>query len=267
MSKRYIYAKPRVIFDIDDCYFYHTMELPGYGIIEGEWDLRGGMREYLGGVNFKGKRVLEIGTASGFCCFWMEKEGADVVAFDLSKEYDWDVVPFSRLDYLKILTERKMHIDKMNNGYWLAHRVFDSTAKVVYGSTYDIPAEIGPVDISTFCLVLPHVRDPFLALQSALRLTKETIIVVGSPQKKFWKRLITKILEQRFMRPGMYFWPEFSVGSPWDTWWLIPEEAMARFLGVLGFARVEVNYHYQKVKSGRRLLYTMVGHRVTGKAD
>jgi hypothetical protein len=41
------------------------MDLPGYGTMPGEWNLRAGVREYLGGVGLRGKRVLEVGTASG----------------------------------------------------------------------------------------------------------------------------------------------------------------------------------------------------------
>src|SRR5208337_1299521 len=70
VSDSAIYAQSRVINDISDCYFYHTMDVPGYGHVEGEWDLRGKETQYLGGVALKGKRVLEIGTASGFLCFY-----------------------------------------------------------------------------------------------------------------------------------------------------------------------------------------------------
>src|SRR5262249_7054365 len=76
-----------------DCYFYHTMEIPGHGLVEGEWDLRAAADAYLGGVDFRGRRVLEIGTASGFLCFTMERRGAEVVAFDLSPEHAPDLIP------------------------------------------------------------------------------------------------------------------------------------------------------------------------------
>src|SRR5438445_4191084 len=76
-----IYASPRIVTDLSDCYFYHTMDVPGYGQIVGEWDLREGIRAYLGDVDFRGRRVLEMGTANGFVCFHMEREGADVVAY------------------------------------------------------------------------------------------------------------------------------------------------------------------------------------------
>src|SRR2546426_5232006 len=108
-----LYASPRAIDDANDCYFYHTMDIPGHGLVRGEWDLRKGVREYLGGVDFKGKRVLELGTASGFLCFHMEKEGAEVVAYDLSEDQSWDVVPFARGDTSKVIAARKAHIRKL----------------------------------------------------------------------------------------------------------------------------------------------------------
>lgn len=35
-----IYAKPRHVRDLSECYFYHTMDLPGVGTRLGNWDLR-----------------------------------------------------------------------------------------------------------------------------------------------------------------------------------------------------------------------------------
>jgi SAM-dependent methyltransferase len=46
MTDEKIFATPRKVEDVADCYFYHTMELPGHGVIEGrEWDLRGRVDE------------------------------------------------------------------------------------------------------------------------------------------------------------------------------------------------------------------------------
>ncbi|HEV2177439.1 MAG TPA: hypothetical protein VGW33_09595 [Terriglobia bacterium] len=44
-----IYAQPRLVTDVSECYFYHTMDIPGYGCVKGEWDLRGREKDYLGG--------------------------------------------------------------------------------------------------------------------------------------------------------------------------------------------------------------------------
>ena len=82
----------------EDCYFYHTCEIPGFGLVTGEWDLRGHESEYLGGVSFNGKSVLEVGPASGYISFWMEDNGANVTAYDLDINRKWDFVPFHDVD-------------------------------------------------------------------------------------------------------------------------------------------------------------------------
>lgn len=106
MSSGTIWAEPKPVANIDDCYFYHTMDIPGHGTVAGEWDLRGREAAYLGNVDLKGKRVLEVGTASGHLCFAMERMGADVVGYDLSEKQDWDVVPYHALDLFTVVGRR-----------------------------------------------------------------------------------------------------------------------------------------------------------------
>jgi protein-L-isoaspartate O-methyltransferase len=112
-----IYAEPRFVDDLSECYFYHTMDIPGYGCVRGEWDLRGKEAELLGGVDFRGKRVLEIGTASGFLCFYMERQGAEVVACDVSERQAWDTMPLAKYDsseFDRLLQDRKKSIRMLN---------------------------------------------------------------------------------------------------------------------------------------------------------
>jgi len=49
----------------DDCLFYQTIALPGYGTIEGCWDHRDHLDAYLGHTDFAGKHVLDVGPGSG----------------------------------------------------------------------------------------------------------------------------------------------------------------------------------------------------------
>ena len=53
-----------------------------------------GVDEYLGKVSFAGQRILEIGPASGFLTFEMEKRGAEVVSVELTAKHGWDFVPY-----------------------------------------------------------------------------------------------------------------------------------------------------------------------------
>jgi hypothetical protein len=251
MDTNNIYARPREVTDIDECYFYHTIDLPGFGTMEGNWDLRAGLTQYLGGVNFRGKRVLEIGTANGLLCFEMERQGAEVIAFDLSKDYKWDLVPFAQYDYQRTAREHRKVIDRLNNAYWFCHKLFNSKAKVVYGNVYNIPSEIGMVDIVTFGSILLHLRDPFLALQSSLCFARECVIV-------------TEILRGQtveFKEPYMQFLPDGSTIEPKDTWWDLRPELIVRMIGVLGFEDASVNYHSQKYEGKDNQMYTVVGRR------
>lgn len=255
---RIIYATPKIVEDIGDCIFYHTMDLPGYGTMKGSWDLRGREADYLGRVDFSGKRVLEIGTASGCLCFYMEKQGADVVAYDLNENYTWDVVPFAGYDHDKKVEEFKEGLAKINNAFWFSHKVYESKSRVVYGTTYHVPREIEEVDITTFCAVLVHLQNPFAALQSALSLTREKVIVTDV----IWNRFIPYYLLSGILpRPHMTFVPRVSGFEHPDTWWFLSPAVVKAFLRTLGFGKSTVSYSLQKYRGRKWLTYTIVGER------
>jgi hypothetical protein len=88
-----LHVSPPQGIGLADCDFYHSMLIPGVGEIIGLWDLRQTVDDYLGRIDFAGKRVLEIGPASGFLTIEMERRGADVVAVELPEGVGWDFVP------------------------------------------------------------------------------------------------------------------------------------------------------------------------------
>jgi SAM-dependent methyltransferase len=257
------FAAPQVVTDLGDCYFYHTMELPGHGIVAGEWDLRAGLDAYLGGVPCRGKRVLEIGTASGFVCFALERQGAEVIGSDLSPSHVPDVVPYAQVDWPRRIREYQEHVRRLNNAFWLCHRLYGSRARLVHSTIYDLPAAIGPVDIATFGCVLLHLRDPFLALARALRLTREAAIVteplvVGSRLKRW--------LLDRLAGPSLRFFPCPGRAQPPTTWWALSPAVVQSFLAVLGFEDTTVSYHHQRFRGRLVPLFTVVARRTRGQA-
>jgi hypothetical protein len=248
------------------------MEVPGLGLVKGEWDLRPGVRAYLGNVELRGKRVLELGTASGYLCFEMERQGAEVIAYDLSPAQDWDVVPYARTDNEAWKAERKKHIERLNNAWRFAHAALGSKARVVYGSVYEVPESIGPVDVATFGSILLHVRDPFLALQKALALTRETVIVTdllphGYRAYAAARSLAEKVPVPRVQRMAKLsknyaeFVPDAARGEPREVWWNLTPDVVARMIAVLGFEDVEVTFHTQRYLETDAKMFTVVGRR------
>lgn len=262
-----IYAPAQTVGNPNDCCFYHTIDLPGHGLITGDWDLRANVSDYLGRVDFKDKKVLEVGTANGFLCFEMEKRGASVTGYDLSPALDWDYVPFNGKVDEDLILKRKDNIRRLNRAWWFGHKCFQSKARVVYGSVYQIPESIGPVHISTFGSILLHLRDPFLALQKAAKITTETMIVTDVMPNYFKQvptfgryRLFKSIFWQ-ILKPSMVFLPDPSTKYPNDTWWNLPPKTICTFLNMLGFPKQEIIYHTQKHKNHQVPLYTVVGRR------
>jgi hypothetical protein len=259
-----IYATPQAVTQLGDCYFYHTMDIPSYGHVDGEWDLRKGIAAYLGNFDFTGKRVLELGTADGFVGFQMEQRGAELVAYDLSPAQDWDVVPFARSDPQSFLSQRRERIRRLNNAFWLCHEAFGSRARLVHGDVYSVPSEIGPVDVSVFGSILLHVRDPFRTLQQSLRITRQAVIVTDLLGRLSFAPHFGRVrdfLPARSRRPSLRFLPDWRTGRFEDAWWRLSPGIVTAFLGVLGFEKTAVSFHRQPLQGRARRLFTVVGHR------
>ena len=228
----------------DECYFYHRMDLPGVGTVGSEWDLRAGIDAYLGDVDFAGRTVVDVGTASGMLCFEMERRGATVVGYDLSDEFDWDIVPYDGEPDRAVLERNRVHLRFINNSWWFARNALGSRANVVYGPVYEIDKRIDPVDIAVCGSILLHLRDPVLALEKISRVCRDTLVITERDV------------------PTALFIPE-PTRRQLDTWWIYPAGYYEAILKVFGFRRFSVTQHQQThAESGQVLdLYTLVARR------
>lgn len=185
-----VYAAPRHIEDPRDCNFYHVMDIPGHGNTQQEqftqggraqWDLRGRIRNYTGGYDFTGKRVLDVGCASSFVSFELERLAREVVSFDAAdgNSIHWLEVPGSDYveNYDKWLSQSSHWLDRIKNAYWFTHERLGSKNRVHYGSIYELPLALGRFDACFIAQVLIHLRDPIAALASVARLTDDALIV------------------------------------------------------------------------------------------
>lgn len=174
-------AGPRVESP-DGCYFYHTMDLPGFGVQEGGWDLRGRFLDYVGHVDLKGRRVLDVGAASGFLTFETERHGArEVVSFDLDSAERQDLLPFAGSDYVddhaNWCRRQTAAFKTWQKGYWLTHRLLKSRAKVFHGDVYHLPPALGRFDVVIVGAILEHLIDPLSALYALSRHAADLIVI------------------------------------------------------------------------------------------
>ncbi len=243
---------------LDECSFYHTMDLGNDEVVEGIWDLREGERSYLGYVDLSGQRILEFGPASGHLSFYLEKQGAEVVCFDLAPGMAQDIVPQAGSD---LETQKRLSMDyaeKIRKSWWYAHTRLNSKTKAVYGDIYDLPKDMGRFDVSTFSCILLHLANPFSALQQAAAITDKAIIVTET---------ITEIPGDR-ESTCMEFVPVETSESV-VVWWALKPGSVIKMLKVLGFFEIVVYYHVQKHYPHHdlskppieQLLFTVVGER------
>jgi hypothetical protein len=255
------FEMPKPMPSIEDAIFYHTIDLPGFGTIKGNWDLRGHVDDYLGHVDVRGKRVLDVGTATGFIGFEAERRGAEVIAFDMGEDEPYDPIPyyheltvrtFGGSREFVVRQHKKMRI-KMHNGFWFCYHALKSSVKVRYGSAYDIPEEIGDVDIAFFGAILLHIRDPLTAIESASKLTKEAIIITEP-----------MFHATNYDLPTMMLVPNIKQSHVLDTYWQHTPAWVSNFLQILGFTETTVNYHHQIYNSqnGTKVkFFTVVGRK------
>jgi O-methyltransferase len=251
-------AEERAGITRDECEWYHTFDLPDGEVIVGAWDLRGGEDAYLGETEFLGRRVLELGPASGYVTFHMERQGAEVVALDAGAEAPVAVLPVDGSDMSHEQAKVMATVDRLQNAWWYMHHRYQSSAVMVRGDVYDLPDDLGRFDVSVFAAILLHLREPWGALsQAAARTTGRIVVTDLVPQTGY-------PLESNVMQFSPLATHEIT------NWWLIYPGAVVTMLERLGFGRTRIIEHTQAHHLGHRLdepavampMYTVVGERV-----
>lgn len=216
-ERSYAYATAQDVTSLENCWWYHSMDLPAIGPVSGHWDLRGRFDDYVGGVPLAERTVLDVGTASGFLSFEAEKRGAIVTGFDADDVSRYQHVP------CKNKPDHSAGFPMMRNGYWLAHAANKSRAKVIYGDIYQLSDQVPVHDIVLIGQILVHLRDPLEVLRQASLVAMDTLIVTeGSFHSD---------------QPVSVF-----LGSQqnWYSWWHISDELYRRWFALLGFEIVSI---------------------------
>jgi hypothetical protein len=238
----------------NDCSFFHVIDLPGEETTQGWWDFRLTEATYHGNVDLRGKRVLEIGAATGSHSFWMEAQGAEVVPYDLSPKDSWDIM--ATADQEEHLVDKAMRslMGALNNGWYYCRNRLGSRLELEFGSIYEIPASLGMFDVVTFGSVLLHTRDPIGALLSAADRATDSVIITD--------RLPPNL---DLSRPLMEFMPVKSAAKDFGgwTWWWITPKTLENLLVLRGFTHFKVTVSpHLFVPLGKHIdLFTLVASR------
>jgi hypothetical protein len=236
---------------VDDCWFYHVMDLPGVGTIDhfGSWDLRGRFDEYTGRVPLAGKTFVDVGTASGFLSFEAEKRGATVTSFDVPSG---DVV---NIDPAQNVTAKRSEISKLHNSYLLAHHLLKSKARMVYGDALTLSQHVEPHDVVLVAQMLVHVRDPIAVLEQATKVARETIIVTEGMFES--KEPIARFYGATY--PGL------------NAWWHLSTTLYRQVFSLYGFEVTSISSStYQcnhPASAGMQAVGTIVAERRQAKAE
>jgi hypothetical protein len=155
---------------IDACKFYHAMDLPQVGFVQGDWDLRGRFDDYIGGVNLRDRSVLDVGTASGFLSFEAEQRGARSVT-------SFNAASASQLQRNPGQAVSESNFKAYLNSYRLAHHLLKSKAIPIFGDVYRL-GDIAPKsDVVIVGQILVHLRDPFGALEQMAQCSADMLVI------------------------------------------------------------------------------------------
>jgi tRNA (mo5U34)-methyltransferase len=153
--------------------WYHTIDL-GHGLVTpGQYDHRPYLSYYGLPKNLRQSTALDIGAASGYFAFMMEKRGADVTATDLPT---WEAHDFGPLYQPDMEPEQAQHY--LHDPFLFAHKALGSRVKRRLTNIYEIsPESTGRFDL-VFCgSVLLHLTDPIRALWGIQSVTKKAAII------------------------------------------------------------------------------------------
>jgi len=243
-----VVALSRTVTDPADCEFYHTVELPDGTVAKGQWDLRQGCDAYLGHVDFAGKSVLEVGPASGFLSFHMERQGARVTSIEPPMENFWDLVPRAGVDLAARKAAFRVRIERVRRSFWYLHNTNRSQVRLVEANAYDLAPALGTFDCGLLAAVLLHCSSPVRLVESLSRRVTKTMIICDLFHEDLGSDPVSRLVPT-------------TANETIDTWWDFSPAFFVNYLAVLGFTESRVVRHRQLASTVWYEWFTVVASR------
>jgi tRNA (mo5U34)-methyltransferase len=184
--------------------WYHSIELPDGGVIEGHQSmeqLRRRLAQFPIPEDLTGKRVLDIGAWDGWFSFEMERRGAEVLALDSAKN-------------TRLLEARRLL------GSRIEYRIGD-----ICRLTWK---DLGTFDIVLFLGVLYHVKHPVMALENVCGMCRDMACIESFVTDADLNAV-----------PSMEFYETAELRGQLDNWVGPNAACLIAFCRTAGFARVD----------------------------
>jgi SAM-dependent methyltransferase len=234
--------------EVQDYYWYHTIDLGNGLITPGTYDYRHMIDVFQFPADMRRMSVFDVGSATGFFAFEFERRGADVLSLELPSLEALDCFPGRTVEQttrnldkifqeLEIYTPAQLERLKtkdlsqwyemlMDGPFLFCRELLGSKVKRHYSRLYDLTPEPGSFDLVFIGDVLVHTINPLLALERVAALCRDTLIIAQDTG-------------------GYQDTPAFQYigGDQVDdnmSWWLPNNLAFEQILRKLGFSSVRI---------------------------
>jgi tRNA (mo5U34)-methyltransferase len=243
--------------DIENYYWYHTIELPGGLVTPGLYDLRESWPNFRFPGDMRGMNVLDVGTATGFFAFEFARRGARVTAVDLPSLYALDrfpgqdieqtlgkigemIVPKSLAEvrnYVRKYTAEQLYFYLLEGPFEFCRKLLNLPVERCLSTIYELSeAKLGrKFDLVFLGDILLHTLYPLQALAAVAPLCSGALV------------LSQTIPEEPCEKPAMLYVGGDSPASDDVSWWLPNKTCMVQLLKKLGFASVSEIGHNRGV--------------------
>jgi tRNA (mo5U34)-methyltransferase len=236
--------------DLENYYWYHTVELPHGLVTPGQYDFRQSLSCFPFPADMRGMRVLDVGSATGFFAFEFEKRGASVVSVELPSLYALDRFPGQDIEHIvekieKMMGPKDMKHDAAQLYHYLiegpfefCRKLLDSRVERCYSTVYELsPANVGPdgFDLIFMGDILLHTLHPLQAMAAVAPLCRGALVIAQV------------MPEAPDGRPAMHYVGGDSLDSDEVSWWWPNRPCLEQLLKKLGFREVTAAGHHSGV--------------------
>lgn len=223
---------------LEHYYWYHAVDLGDGLVTPGDYDYRSQIDAFGLPTDLRGKRVLDVGSATGYFAFEFERRGAEVVSVELPSLDKWDILGAERdaivqeiADAHHAATPEEAYDRHLDGPFLFCHSRLKSKVKRCYSSVYDLTlTKVGgeKFDLVYAGDILMHLFSPLKALDVLSGLSRGSLMLT---------------LEVPF--PGNAAEPLMSFrglvnGKEGRTWWMPSRGFAEHALKRMGFGSVGV---------------------------